>query len=60
MYFLSTGFIDPETIWNKDKEMDLDVDKEFESLSIDMVKVKDQEARDPGLPPFPRGQVLNN
>ena len=60
MYFLSTGFIDPKTIWNKDKEMDLDVDKEFESLSIDMVKVKDQKARDPGLPPFPRGQVLNN
>ena len=32
----------------------------FGSLSIDMVEVEDQGATDTGLPPFPRGQVLNN
>ena len=32
----------------------------FGSLSIDMVEVEDQEAKDTGLPPFPRGQTLNN
>ena len=34
--------------------------KTFGSLSIDMVEVEDQEAKDTGLPPFPRGQTLNN
>ena len=38
----------------------IDVAKTFESLSIDVVEVKDQKANDAGLPPFPRGQVLNN
>ena len=37
-----------------------DVTKTFGSLSIDMVEVKDKEARDERLPPFLRGQVLNN
>ena len=32
----------------------------FRSLSIDMVEVEDQEAKDIGLPPFPHGQTLNN
>ena len=32
----------------------------FGSLSIDMVKVEDQEVKDIRLPPFPRGQTLNN
>ena len=32
----------------------------FGSLSIDMVEVEDQRATDTRLPPFPRGQVLNN
>ena len=32
----------------------------FRSLSIDMVEVEDQEVKDTGLPPFPRGQTLNN
>ena len=37
-----------------------DVAKTFESLSIDMVEVEDQEASNTGLPPFPRGQILDN
>ena len=32
----------------------------FGSLSIDMVEVEDQEAKDTRLPPFPRRQALNN
>ena len=58
--FLSAGFIDLEAIWNKDKEMAIDVEEAFGSLSIDMIEVEDQEAKNAGLPPFPRGQVLNN
>ena len=38
----------------------VDVVKTFGSLSIDMVEVEDQEARNTRLPLFPRGQVLNN
>ena len=38
----------------------VDVAETFGSLSIDMVEVRDQEARDTRLPPFPHGQVLNN
>ena len=30
------------------------------SLSIDMVEVEDQETRNTRLPPFPRGEDLNN
>ena len=32
----------------------------FGSLSIDMVEVEDREAKGTRLPPFPRGQTLNN
>ena len=38
----------------------VDVAKTFESLSIDMIEVEDQKASNTGLPPFPRGQILNN
>ena len=38
----------------------VDIVETFGSLSIDMVEVEDQEAKDAGLPPFPRGQTLNN
>ena len=38
----------------------VDVAKMFGSLSIDMVEVDDQEASNTGLPPFPRGQILDN
>ena len=38
----------------------VDIAKTFESLSIDMVEVEDQETKDARLPPFPRGQTLNN
>ena len=44
---------------NEEKVM-VDMVEIFGSLSIDMVEVEDQEARDAGLPPFPHGQVLNN
>ena len=32
----------------------------FRSLSIDMVEVEDQKAKDTRLPLFPREQTLNN
>ena len=38
----------------------VDIVETFGSLSIDMVEIEDQEVRNAGLPPFPRGQVLNN
>ena len=38
----------------------VDVAKTFGSLSIHMVEFEDQEARGAGLPPFPRGQILDN
>ena len=37
-----------------------DITETFGSLSIDMVEAEDQEAKDTRLPPFPRGQTLNN
>ena len=55
--FLSTGFINPEMIQGDEEEVMVET---FGSLSIDMVEVEDQEAKNPGLPPFPRGQTLNN
>ena len=58
--FLSTGFINPEMIQGDEKKMMVDVAKTFGSLSIDIVEVEDQEAKDTRLPPFPRGQTLNN
>ena len=55
--FLSAGFINPKMIQDDDEEMMVET---FGSLSIDMVEVEDQETRNTGLPPFPRGQALNN
>ena len=58
--FCLVGFINPKVIQGNEKKVMVYVAKTFGSLSIDMVEVEDQEARNAGLPPFPRGQVLNN
>ena len=58
--FLSTGFINPEMIQGNEEEVMVDVAETFGSLSIDMVEVEDQEAKDAGLPLFPHGQTPNN
>ena len=58
--FILGGFVNPEVIQCKGKERVVDMEEAFESLSIDMVEVKDQETRNTRLPPFPYGQVLNN
>ena len=58
--FLSAGFINPEMIRGDEEEVMVDVVETFGSLSIDMVEVEDQKAKDTGLPSFPRGQTLNN
>ena len=58
--FLSTGFINLETIQGNEEEMMVDIAETFGSLSIDMVEVEDQEAKDIGLPMFSQGQTLNN
>ena len=58
--FLSAGFINPEIIQGNEGEVMVDIVETFENLSIDIVEVKDQEAKDARLPPFPRGQTLNN
>ena len=56
--FRSIGFTIPKAIQGKDQE--ISVDEAFGSLSIDMVEVGDQEASNTRLPPFPRGQNLDN
>ena len=53
--FLFTGFINLETIQGNKKEVMIEIAKTFGSLSIDMVEVENQEAKDTRLPPFPRG-----
>ena len=58
--FLSAGFINLEMIQGNEEEVMVDIAETFGSLSIDMVEVEDQEAKDTRLPPFPRGQTLNN
>ena len=58
--FLSVGFINSDIIQGDEKEVMVDIAETFGSLSIDMVEVEDQEAKDARLPPFPRGQTLNN
>ena len=58
--FLSAGFINLEIIQGNEEEVMVDIAEIFGSLSIDMVEVDDQEAKVVGLPPFPRGQTLNN
>ena len=55
--FLSTGFIDLEMIQSSEEEVMVET---FRCLSIDMVEVEDEGATGTRLPPFPRGQVLNN
>ena len=55
--FLSARFINPEMIQGNEEEVMVET---FESLSINMVEVEDQETKDTRLPPFPRGQTLNN
>ena len=58
--FLSAGFINPDTIQGGEEEVMVDIAETFGSLNINMVEVGDQEAKDTGLPPFPRGQTLSN
>ena len=58
--FLSAGFINPDMIQGSEEEEMANVAKTFRSMSIDMVELEDQEARSTGLPPFPRGQTLDN
>ena len=58
--FLSASFINPDTIQGDEEEVMVDIAETFGSLSIDMAEMEDQEAKDTGLPPFPRGQTLSN
>ena len=58
--FLSAGFINPDTMQGDEEDVMVDIAETFGSLSIDMVEVEDQEVEDTRLPPFPRGQTLNN
>ena len=58
--FLSVGFINPDTIQGGEEEVMVDIAETFGSLSIDIVEVEDQRAKNTGLPPFPRGQTLSN
>ena len=47
-------------IQGNEEEVMVEVAEIFGSLSIDMVEVEDQKAKDTRLPSFPRGQVMNN
>ena len=58
--FRSTGFVYPELIQGNGEMVMVDVAETFASLSINMVEVENQGTRNIGLPPFPRGQPLNN
>ena len=58
--FLSTSFINPEMIQGNEEDVMVDMVETFGSLSINMVEVEDQRAKDIGLSPFPSGQTLNN
>ena len=58
--FLSVGFINPDTIQGDKEEVMVDIVETVGSLNIDMIEVEDQEPKDTRLPPFPRGQTLNN
>ena len=44
--FLSASFINPEMIQGDEKKVMVDIAETFGSLSIDMVEVEDQEAKD--------------
>ena len=50
--FLSAGFINPDTIQGDKEEVMVDITETFGSLSIDMVEVEDQKAKDTRLSPF--------
>ena len=54
--FLSARFINLEMIQDDEEEVMIET---FGGLSIDMVEVEDQKAKNTRLPPFPRGQTLN-
>ena len=58
--FLSAGFINPDTIQGDEEEVMVYIAETLGSLSIDMVEVEDQKAKDTRLSPFSRGQTLNN
>ena len=58
--FLFAGFINPELIQDNEEEVMVGIAKTFGNLSVDMVEVEDQKAKDVGLPPFSHGQTLNN
>ena len=58
--FLSAGFINPDMIQGSEEEVMVNVARTFGSMSIDMVEFEDQKARSTELPPFPRGQILDN
>ena len=53
--FFSAGFINLDTIQGDKEEVMVNITETFGSLSIDMVEVEDQKARDTRLPLFPRG-----
>ena len=53
--FLLMGFINPDTIQGDKEEVMVDMAETFGSLSIGMIEVKDQKAKDTRLPPFPHG-----
>ena len=58
--FLSMGFINPKRIQGDEEEVMVDIVETFGSLSVDMVEVEDQKAKDTRLPLSLRGQTLNN
>ena len=58
--FLSADFINPKIIQDNEEKVMVDITETFGSLGIDMVEVEGQGAKDTRLPPFPRGQTLNN
>ena len=47
--FLLASFINPKMIQSNEEEVMVDIVETFRSLSIDMVEVEDQEAKDARL-----------
>ena len=58
--FLFASFVNSKMIQGNEEEVMVEVAKTFGNLSINMVEVEDQKAKDTRLPAFPRGQTLNN
>ena len=56
------GFINLGSAQDGEKSMirEVDMNEAFGSLTIGMIGAEEPKARNTGLPPFPRGQVLNN